>query len=165
MVKRTTPAVAPAAVAPTAPADVAAVVDAAAVLATSATNASPEDAALAEAKAVFELPVVTPVPTAPVVIDPADTARDEAAALADAMNAEEPEAPARPALGFPCNVRLLNHSQIALSEPITGAFLAAGGVAIISLHDQEHAQSVSESLRKLVEDNYLSPSAIGVEPT
>lgn len=165
MSKRSTPAVAKATAVTTAPADVAAVVEAAAALTLSASDMTPQDAAIAEAKAVFELPVVTPGSTAPVVIDPADTARDEASALADALNAKEPEAPARPAFTFPCTARLLNHSPIALSEPITGAFLAAGGVAIISLHDQEHAQSVSESLRKLVEDNYLSPSAIGVEPT
>jgi hypothetical protein len=163
MAKRTTLAAADTAADESAKVDVSAVVDAAAKLSAASEGQSAEDAELAEAKAVF-----LSKPDADLLItmegsEPADVAREQAQALVDAMNAAGIDDKDDVFFEFPCQVRILNNSAIALAEKITGAFLAAGGNAIVSLHDEEHAQSVSESLRNLVLENYLSPKAIVVE--
>lgn len=75
---------------------------------------------------------------------------------------ESSEAPVR--FAFPLNVVIRNHAGLAFSEPITGAFLPGGGSATVTLHDEEHAEQVSDSLRNIVETNYLAPGALAVEP-
>lgn len=165
MVKRTATAVtSPTATAP-AQADVAAVVNATAAM-TPPTDTT-EEAVLLEAKAGFVLPFVGSDALATTLpIDPADTARELAQAQSDELNAQEPEREAPPFVeSFPCVVMLLNHSGIAITERITGAFVPAGGSAPITLHDEAHASLVAESLQKLVEENFLSPRAIVVQLT
>jgi hypothetical protein len=147
----------------TAPAIADVVAEAAAIL--SAPDLSPKQAVLAEALEGFKPVAVTPAGPAP--IDPADTARDQARALAIDMNDEDiPVAPAffTAPVKFPIRVNLRNNSSIPLSEPITGAYLPAGGAATVQMHDEAHAESVMDSLQKLAETNYLKPGSLVGDP-
>ena len=63
---------------------------------------------------------------------------------------------------FPLQVVLRNHAPIGFPEPVTGAYLAAGGSATVTLHDEEHAMQFADSLEKVVETNFLAPNALEV---
>ena len=71
---------------------------------------------------------------------------------------------AAPAITFPLNAIVRNHGPIAVPEPISGAFLPAGGSATITLHDEEFAERVAASLKNIAETNYLAPGALEVGP-
>lgn len=67
---------------------------------------------------------------------------------------------ARPEIVFPIEVTLRNHSGIAIAEPVSGAFLAAGGSAKVTLHDEAHAYRVFDNLRELKVRHRLSDDAL-----
>lgn len=60
------------------------------------------------------------------------------------------------AVVYPKQVMLANNGSFAISEPVSGAFLAAGGSQRITLHDEAHASRVWDNLRELVRLNHLS---------
>jgi hypothetical protein len=163
-----TPAVADAPIVPS-DADVEAVVAASEALDTPADADEAKAREHADAGKVFDEAAVVnnDVPVvldAGEVIHPADVARLEAQALADAENAREPEAEERKEIEFPCSVRVLNNGRVSLTEKVSGAFLAAGGSATICLPDAETAKAVAESLQQLAEENYLAPGALVAQP-
>ena len=50
---------------------------------------------------------------------------------------------------FPVEVTLSNNGGFAVSEPVSGAFLPAGGSQTVWLHDAAHASRVLDNLREL----------------
>ena len=54
---------------------------------------------------------------------------------------------------FPVSLTLRNHGRIAIKEPVTGAFLSAGGHANVQVHDQEQL----DRLLKSIESNTGAP--------
>lgn len=87
-----------------------------------------------------------------------------AAAAGAAATSQDEAAAAGTGPTFPLNVTIRNHASLAFSEPITGAFLPGGGSATVTLHDEEHADAVRDSLLNIVETNYLAPGALAVDP-
>lgn len=65
---------------------------------------------------------------------------------------------------FPLNGVIRNNASLAFSEPITGAYLPGGGSATVTLHDEEHAEQVVDSLQYIAESNYLARDAIQFGP-
>lgn len=61
---------------------------------------------------------------------------------------------------FPIELRVFNHSSVSLAEKVSGAYLQAGGSAVITLADADHAAAVGKSLKQLADENFLSPSAL-----
>lgn len=70
---------------------------------------------------------------------------------------EEPETT------YPRRVKVTNHSAVAIVEPITGAYIQAGGKAPLYLHDADHEHRVMENIRATLEQNNLSESALEFE--
>ena len=69
-----------------------------------------------------------------------------------------PDAPASAALAgitFPFEVTLSNNGGFAVSDPVSGAFLPAGGSQTVWLHDEAHASRVRDSLCELAKRNNL----------
>lgn len=83
-----------------------------------------------------------------------------AAPSAPAADATPKATSARPEIAFPITVTLRNHSRIAIAEPVSGAYLAAGGSAKVTLHDEAHASRVFDNLRELKARNRLSDDAL-----
>lgn len=54
---------------------------------------------------------------------------------------------------FPLDAVLRNDGSLAVSEPVSGAFVSAGGNAHIALHDEDHALSVLESIEEINASN------------
>jgi len=54
---------------------------------------------------------------------------------------------------FPVQITLRNHGSMPKVEPISGAYLDAGGVASVTLHNPEHAVSVLDNLSALNDDD------------
>jgi len=57
---------------------------------------------------------------------------------------------------FPAQVTLSNNGGFAVSEPASGAFLQAGGMQTIWLHDEAHASRVRDNLRELAKRHNLA---------
>jgi hypothetical protein len=91
------------------------------------------------------------------------TAQGAASAAATGASSDAPAAAAGGPT-YPLNVVIRNHASLAFSEPLTGAFLPGGGSATVTLHDEEHAEQVADSLKNIAETNYLAPDALVVEP-
>jgi hypothetical protein len=78
------------------------------------------------------------------------------AGLIDSLSTKEPDAaPVEGRLVFPLQVMLRNNGGFAISEPVSGAFLQAGGSQMVWLHDEAHASRVEDNLRELAERNNL----------
>ncbi|MCA0214672.1 MAG: hypothetical protein LCH79_16030 [Proteobacteria bacterium] len=104
--------------------------------------------------------------------DAAAAARAEADAEAQRLAAKEDEhqanaqrqaqeAQARAAANeFPCVIEVGNNSGIALSEPVSGAHIQAGGTGRITLLSLEHAHQVQQNLMAVLDLNYLDPGVL-----
>lgn len=57
---------------------------------------------------------------------------------------------------WPKVATLRNHGGISVIEPVTGAFLGAGGSHVIELQDQDHFDAVTASLEAVGQANGLS---------
>lgn len=56
---------------------------------------------------------------------------------------------------FPCVIEVGNNSGIALTEPVSGAYIQAGGTGRITLLSFDHAHQVQENLQAMLDLNYL----------
>lgn len=92
---------------------------------------------------------------------PTESAGTDTAGTADA-DADNEAIAAVPEITFPITIRLRNHSGIAIAEPVSGAFLAAGGTAEVELHDEAHASRVFDNLVELKRINRLADDALQV---
>lgn len=64
---------------------------------------------------------------------------------------------------YPRRVLVTNNGGKSLLEPISGAFIQAGGKASIVFADAEHEQRIGENLAALLEQNNLPDSCLEVE--
>lgn len=76
---------------------------------------------------------------------------------------EERERRAEEAKGFPRRLLVSNNSGIAIVEPVSGAYIQAGGKATIVLTSLEHAHEVMENLKAVLEQNYLPATVLDIE--
>jgi hypothetical protein len=100
---------------------------------------------------------------------------EEARAASERVRAQEDEAhrlreaeaaqisSVKPAVKYPRRVQVSNNSGIALVEPITGAYIQAGGKAPIRLHDADHEHNVAANLAAVLAQNYLPESVLVIE--
>lgn len=72
-----------------------------------------------------------------------------------ALAADDVPAEALAAPVYPIQVTLRNNGGFAVAEPVSGAFLQAGGSQTVWLHDEAHASRVLDNLRELAERNHL----------
>lgn len=61
---------------------------------------------------------------------------------------------------FPVQVMLRNNGGFSVSEPVSGAFLPAGGSQVVTLHDEAHASRVLDNLRELAHLNHLGDALV-----
>lgn len=61
---------------------------------------------------------------------------------------------------FPCVIEVGNNSSIALTEPVSGAHIQAGGTGRITLLNVEHAHQVQANLLAMLDLNYLEPGVL-----
>lgn len=64
---------------------------------------------------------------------------------------------------FPAQAILRNNGRIAVAEPVSGAYLQAGGSQPVQLHDEAHASRVVDNLRALTERNFMGADALTLE--
>lgn len=64
---------------------------------------------------------------------------------------------------FPRQIRIGNHSHVALVDPVSGLYLGPGGTGETTLHDADHAHRVVSNFKALIAANYLPPEAVRID--
>lgn len=100
-------------------------------------------------------------PQAVVITDDGTPGAHPLAGLIEAeLKAVEPventEPPAWPEPTYPVEVTLSNNGGFAIAEPVSGAYLQAGGMQTVWLHDAAHASRVFDNLRELAQRHHLA---------
>ncbi len=84
-----------------------------------------------------------------------------AQAEADRLNAAVAESVAT--TGYPCDVTLRNNGTVAITDPVSGKYLDAGGSAVMQLSDAAHAAVVADNFRAMEQANLMPEGALAIE--